>query len=930
MFNKKLVTQVFAFIALIQISSFARALDVTSRLYLQKATADESTMLSRTNYRRENVEHNKHRENKQVDIALPDNPKHTLDMKHRLEAKSKSIACDAERYNNSGSQLLDAIKDQDLDCIDLLFGEASDRILKASFTEANIMTVTDHLERLAPRYDGYDKNERITKLLYWMRAFYYYDNRGLITPANQEASTLAIDELFNSSHIFDNTKSSGSIVNHISSVLNNALIGEKYVRQLKVLLSIYDDSYEKTDKWGNGLANLSWTTLASCARLPDCRKKEHKNSLVNALSDFIENNINWLDTPATDYHLHNIGYQLGNIYRSKDDAHFSNIDSNLETRISKFFERFGPLKSDLARRAYLSILTGVDDNDACEIYNLCSKKEELINLVLSNRKTCPSERIFIIAQDMNKAQLNWTCQSLTSYETHFHEKMETYYSPVVPDDNDRLRIVVFNNKHEWELYGGLLFGASTNNGGLYLEGDPGKPGDQATFFAYEDVPERPVFDIWNLRHEYIHYLDGRYVTHGDFYDMNDAGRTVWYGEGVGEYLSLKDCNDDAADAAKEKTYALSTIFKNEYGVGQDRIYRWGYLAVRYMYEEQNNQFFDLLEVFKKGRWNKYRNDFVDKWVDKKTFDRDFANWLTTVKSTGCTIDNTRPPSPIEPIDVDDVQGDEQVGFDACAAGRPPESDEIFPGKAVCLENTDNGEQLQMATYVPRGLVNVTMQITLRHGSGNSDLLHKYDGRPSETNYDYASKGPTTTETILVENVKPGWNYIHVKANEYFSNVTLLTRFIQNDEPNVELEFQAEESSDREDVKIRSRQPGYTGSGYVDYGGNGSWIEWNNIKVDKAGDYRLTITFSNGKSAKRKCAIVVNSESQSNIKFPTTGSWGIWKAKRKTITLEKGLNTLRIQANTDAGGPNIDRIILEPIAEQTKETTLSAMIKSNSE
>ena len=407
------------------------------------------------------------------------------------------------------------------------------------------------------------------------------------------------------------------------------------------------------------------------------------------------------------------------------------------------------------------------------------KKDRIITEVLNDRIECPSGTLFMWAQDMNQAQLEWACSSLTSYESYFHTTLQTGRQPVTPDDNDKLRMVVFNDSYEWKVYGYVLFGASVDNGGLYLEGDPSTPGDQATFFAYEDVPERPIFDIWNLRHEYIHYLDGRFITQGDFQDVNGAGRTVWYGEGIAEYISRKNCNNDAANEAATGTYALSKIFENEYGVGQTRIYPWGYLATRFMFERYPSEFISMMNLFKQGKYQDYRNTLVDNWVGNKTYDTQFASWLTDVQSTGCTIDTTRPPSPVEPVNVDDVQGADQIGINKCSTADPVNVRRMEAGEAVCLEAVTGANQMQSSILVPDGLVDVTLQITLRHGSGNAKLLHRYDGRPSDTLYDHISNGPGTNETILINPVKPGWNYVHMRADDDFSGVTLLARYIQN-------------------------------------------------------------------------------------------------------------------------------------------------------
>ncbi|WDE07360.1 collagenase [Thalassomonas viridans] len=714
--------------------------------------------------------------------ALSSKSSHNKPLPANTQAAMADSSCNDNAFITSGNNLLTQIKEQSFDCVGRLFGDASQTVRQGTFTQANIITVANEAKAKSISYNGTDSDDYFKSLQYWIRAFYYYGNRELLNPANQAATKAAMDALFANSHMYDKTSENADVIELAMVNLNNASIREHYMPVVHQLLERYDASYDSVQGWGNVFAEASWGIPNACARFADCRTREHTASLITKLGNFIHDNIGWLDKPSADYHLHNLGYQLANIYSGKNDSHFSGIEATLAAEVNKILNAFGPLKGDSGRRAYLQVLNAVDYRGKCSEHNVCDKKDEIIASVLKDRINCPSGTLFMWAQNMNQAQLEWACNSLKSHEDHFHTTLRTNRTPVTPDDNESLRMVVFNDSTEWRIYGGVLFGASTDNGGLYLEGDPSTAGDQATFFAYEEVPARPVFDIWNLRHEYMHYLDGRFITQGDFRDVNGAGRTVWYGEGIAEYISRRNCNDEAASAASAGSYDLSTIFTNEYGVGQSRIYAWEYLATRYMFERQNATFFNMLEKFKQGDYASYRTDMVDNWVSSKTFDNDFSNWLTSVTSSGCTVDNTRPTSPVEPINVDDIQGDEQPGINACALGRPREGRDIKAGEALCLENVSNNNQAQLAIYVPAGLVNVSLEITLRHGSGNGNLLHRWDARPSGTSYDHISEGADNHETILVPEVKAGWNYIHVRADSAFSDATLLARYIQNDGP----------------------------------------------------------------------------------------------------------------------------------------------------
>ena len=692
-------------------------------------------------------------------------------------ASAVAVACNTNAYATSGNALLNTIKSQGIACLDGLFGA----VPNGAFTEANILTVANEARARGAAYNGVDTDDYLTSLHYWIRAFYYEGNRANLTTANQTATKQAMDALFANSHFYDKTAGHAKLIDFAVPNINSASIAEKYVTTVRNLLQRYDKSYEDVPKWGNALANITWNVLNECSRQPTCRATEHTTTLINELSNFIHNNVSWLDHPERDYHLHNVGYQLAHMHSGKSDAHFANIKTTLEAKVNRIFTDFGYTKDSVGRKAYMLAMSAVNYNQVCATYNLCSKKDEIITAVLKDRITCPSGTLFLWAQDMNQAQRDWACSSLVEHENYFHSKMQTNNTPVTPDDNEKLRMIVFNDSTEWSVYGGALFGASTDNGGLYLEGDPSKAGDQATFFAYEDVPARPTFDIWNLRHEYMHYLDGRFNTQGDFGDVNanGTGKTVWYGEGIAEFISRKNCNPEAATAAAASTYDISTIFENEYGVGQTRIYPWGYLASRYMFEQQNATFFQMVNKFRQGDYTSYKSTMVDNWVNSQTFNNGFKAWLPSVTSSGCVVDTTRPPSPIEPLDLDDVQGTDQVGINACVGGVAREDSELKPGIASCIKDASGNQFVSLGISVKSGIV-ADMQVTLRNGSGGNTMQHKFDAHPKDTDYDHIAQANGADQTILVKNVKAGWNYVRVIANPGFNNVTALARFLPTD------------------------------------------------------------------------------------------------------------------------------------------------------
>lgn len=220
--------------------------------------------------------------------------------------------------------------------------------------------------------------------------------------------------------------------------------------------------------------------------------------------------------------------------------------------------------------------------EACEQDELCVIPD--LTQVLPQRHEC-SDSLYILSQDLTEAEFDESCTRLISQEDSFHTLLQTGRAPVPNDFNQALQVVAFKSWSQYNAYGQLLFDIGTDNGGMYIEGTPSKPGNQASFFAFRQWWIAPEFAIWNLNHEYVHYLDGRFVKYGGFGHF--PGKMVWWAEGLAEYVSKANNNPEALKLAQEnraEAPTLAEIFATEYRDGLDRTYRWSYLAIRYLAE----------------------------------------------------------------------------------------------------------------------------------------------------------------------------------------------------------------------------------------------------------------------------------------------------------------------------------------------------------
>ena len=240
--------------------------------------------------------------------------------------------------------------------------------------------------------------------------------------------------------------------------------------------------------------------------------------------------------------------------------------------------------------------------------------------------TCSSSLKFR-AQDMTSAQFADSCAQLGTQEGDFHNRLETAQQPVDNDQNEDLRMVIFDNYNQYKRYGGRLYNISTNNGGIYIEGDASNSNNQASFYAHEADWLQPAFVIWNLRHEYVHYLDGRFDLKGNFSDYPQT--TIWWSEGLAEYISKIDDNSDAVALINSAgaNRSLSQVFATNYNNSSEEIYDWGYLGVRFMFERHMDEIRNLRAETRAANWSNYQS-MLDNWAP--SYESEWQTWLVNL------------------------------------------------------------------------------------------------------------------------------------------------------------------------------------------------------------------------------------------------------------------------------------------------------------
>lgn len=583
-------------------------------------------------------------------LPRPSKLRQTMASNSRTMASPPAAACDTQVFaSSSGSALVNAVKTATTDCINQLFnltGTTAGQV----FNETKMVSIADAFRTTASSYNGSNSGSSLQMILF-LRAGYFVNwyhsgDTGPYGNALKTSIRTAMDAFANNGNFGLVNDAHGEVLSEFVTLVDSAGENARYLNSVvKRLLNGYNSSYNAY-WWMKSSVNGALNVLFRGHQNDDFKALvQSDTSIVDTLYNFVNNNFNNLGGDYG-YLVANAGRELGRFLQYTEGGSLKNL---AKSRAKLMIDRSNVTGSTASLWVGVGEMIDYYDKANCSYYNLCNFKNKVDTNVLTISHSC-SPTLRIRAQALTPAQLTETCNIVGGQETYFHTQAVTNKIPVANDNNTQLEMVVFASSKDYTTYAGTLYGINTNNGGMYLEGDPAVVGNQARFIAYQAEWKLPQFEIWNLTHEYVHYLDGRFNLYGDF-NAAMGVKSVWWIEGFAEYMSYSYRNL-AYDAAKQQaaagTYKLSTIFNNDYNSGTTRVYNWGYLAVRYMFEKQRNKVTNILGYFRPGNFTGYTN-YMNGSSMSTSMDSDFQAWLPCVNNPSAPSCGGTPPANLPPV-----------------------------------------------------------------------------------------------------------------------------------------------------------------------------------------------------------------------------------------------------------------------------------------
>ena len=107
-------------------------------------------------------------------------------------------------------------------------------------------------------------------------------------------------------------------------------------------------------------------------------------------------------------------------------------------------------------------------------------------------------------------------------------------------------------------------------------------------------------------------------------------------------------------------------------------------------------------------------------------------------------------------------------------------------------------------------------------------------------------------------------------------------------------------------KISKKDKGFQGTGYVQMGGKGSYVEFDNVLAEKAGKHNLKFRYSTSRGS-CPCELFVNGKKTGVVSFIKTKKATDWKTADMKVDLIKGGNYVKVVSF--GKGPNLDALAL---------------------
>ncbi|MEU5129754.1 collagenase [Streptomyces mobaraensis] len=406
-----------------------------------------------------------------------------------------------------------------------------DARLAPVMSKAHVQAVSRRISALAPRHDGRNGGHLLEMLTYLHAVVYHDFSRTEIDvtdPPTAEAMRRAISDFGGAAHSFDVTRSNAESLREALYAGSGPGLRQSQLGLIRKVLATMDPYHTTTYKdpsWaGAALAGLSVNYLG----LYPGNKDTAFRTVVTGNAAYREAfrkfaGYTHLKGTPNEWVVRDAVGEYGRF--GEVDALRNETVSGLGALLPVAERNFGALGSPWAKAAGWLVYY-----QSCAAYGVCKPDIE--------RRLFPVTYTYDgggmkVRTALDRATVDRLYYASKQVKAQFHRVLGTE-KPLAGDINSTLNIVLYASRAQYEDFQPLLTGLSTANGGMYIE-------QGATFYTYQRrVPQDSSLTLEELfRHEYTHYLNGRWAVPGLFGEgpWYQGDRTTAMDEGTAEFFA---------------------------------------------------------------------------------------------------------------------------------------------------------------------------------------------------------------------------------------------------------------------------------------------------------------------------------------------------------------------------------------------------------
>ncbi|MER5866603.1 collagenase [Kitasatospora sp. NPDC002040] len=376
--------------------------------------------------------------------------------------------------------------------------------------DAHVQAVARRITQLSAADNGTGA-AHLYELWTFLHATVYFDwTQGGIDVT--DAATLAaiqqaVTAYGNSPHAFDDTELAGVTIREMTTTAGSVGLRQNNLGLAKRILAKFAPGTRIADSWGWGTAGLAALNLnflgvgnQDPAFLPQVVADPSYRAAFKVFAGYAHLKGTQNEWMARD----GVGEygRFGQIAGLRAGI-TAEIGGLLATTKAAFGEYSGP---------WIKVVGWANTFGNCAEFGVCTDK---IEAKLFPYTYSYDNGAVAVRTALDRATVDQMYYASKQVKTQFFRVLGTDV-PLAGDTNATLNIHLYATRSDYEVYHPLLTGMATNNGGIYIERG-------ATFYTYQRTPAESYLTLEELfRHEYTHYLNGRWATPGYF------GEARWY------------------------------------------------------------------------------------------------------------------------------------------------------------------------------------------------------------------------------------------------------------------------------------------------------------------------------------------------------------------------------------------------------------------